>query len=67
MFTLDRFGCTFFYLQVSLATFTTYIYTSATHYLDAQTAFVAISFFNILRFAINFAPMAISEAIKVNY
>jgi hypothetical protein len=54
-------------LQVSLATFTTYISTSATHYLDAQTAFVAISFFNILRFAINFAPMAISEAIKVNY
>lgn len=51
---------------VSLATFTTYIFTSATHYLDAQTAFVAISFFNILRFAINFAPMAISEAIKAS-
>lgn len=49
---------------VSLATFTTYIFTSVSHYLDAQTTFVAISFFNILRFAINFAPMAISAGIK---
>ncbi|KAL5011100.1 hypothetical protein ScPMuIL_013405 [Solemya velum] len=33
---------------VSLATFATYIFVSENHYLDAQTAFVAISLFNIL-------------------
>jgi hypothetical protein len=55
-----------FFFQVSLATFATFIFASSDHYLDAQKAFVAISLFNILRFAINFAPMAITETIKVN-
>jgi len=56
----------YFFFQVSLATFATFIFASSDHYLDAQKAFVAISLFNILRFAINFAPMAITETIKVN-
>ncbi|KAK3097219.1 hypothetical protein FSP39_007607 [Pinctada imbricata] len=51
---------------VSLATFATFIFTSSSHYLDAQTAFVAISLFNILRFAINLAPMIISEVVKAS-
>ncbi|XP_069110716.1 ATP-binding cassette sub-family C member 3-like [Argopecten irradians] len=51
---------------VSLATFVTFIYTSNTHYLDPQTAFVAISLFNILRFAVNVAPAVISEVVTAN-
>jgi len=52
--------------QVSLATFGTYIFVSSDHYLDAKKAFVALSLFNILRVAINFAPMAVNKTIKVN-
>ncbi|XP_071120825.1 multidrug resistance-associated protein 1-like isoform X2 [Mytilus edulis] len=51
---------------VSLVTFATFVFLSKDHYLDAETAFVAISLFNILRFAINFAPMALTETIKAS-
>ncbi|KAK0042761.1 multidrug resistance-associated protein 1 [Biomphalaria pfeifferi] len=49
---------------VSLLTFLTYVYISDDHYLDPKTAFVAISLFDILRYAINFAPMILSDVIK---
>ncbi|KAK3589166.1 hypothetical protein CHS0354_018871 [Potamilus streckersoni] len=49
---------------VGLVTFATYIFVAESHRLDAKTAFVAISLFNILRFAINMTPMVIAEIIK---
>lgn len=54
------------WVQVSLVTFITFIYTKEDHYLSPQTAFVAIALFNVLRFAINFAPMIITDVIKVS-
>ncbi|KAK7486632.1 hypothetical protein BaRGS_00022157, partial [Batillaria attramentaria] len=51
-------------MNVSLVTFFTYIYTVDDHYLSPHTAFVAISLLNILRFAINFAPMILTDIIK---
>lgn len=51
---------------MSLVTFITFIYTKEDHYLSPQTAFVAIALFNVLRFAINFAPMIITDVIKVS-
>nr|KAG5699388.1 hypothetical protein BaRGS_008296 [Batillaria attramentaria] len=51
-------------MKVSLVTFFTYIYTVDDHYLSPHTAFVAISLLNILRFAINFAPMILTDIIK---
>nr|AGI21024.1 ATP binding cassette family C protein [Azumapecten farreri] len=48
---------------VSLATFVTFIFASDSHFLDPQTAFVAISLFNILRFAVNIAPAVITEVV----
>ena len=50
-------------LQVSLVTFLTYIYTAEDHFLRPETAFVAIALFNVLRFAINFAPMIMTDVI----
>ena len=49
---------------MSLVTFLTYIYTVDSHYLRPEVAFVAIALFNILRFAINFAPMILTDVIK---
>ncbi|XP_005090015.1 multidrug resistance-associated protein 1 [Aplysia californica] len=49
---------------VSLLTFLCYVFTSNDHYLDPKKAFVAISLFDILRYAINFAPMIVSDLIK---
>ncbi|XP_041372529.1 multidrug resistance-associated protein 1-like [Gigantopelta aegis] len=51
---------------VTLATFTTYVLTSETGYLDAQRAFVALSLFNILRFPINILPMIVSYVVQAN-
>ena len=45
-------------------TFLTYIYTVDDHYLRPEVAFVAIALFNVLRYAVMFAPMIITEAIK---
>lgn len=50
--------------KVGLATFATYIYTEETHRFDPQTAFVAVTLFNILRFAINIAPIVFMELIQ---
>ncbi|KAJ8315796.1 hypothetical protein KUTeg_007946 [Tegillarca granosa] len=47
---------------VSLATFGTYIAVTPDHLLRAQTAFVAISLFNILRFAVILTPVIITQA-----
>ncbi|XP_021344132.1 multidrug resistance-associated protein 1-like, partial [Mizuhopecten yessoensis] len=66
------FGCGFMFswyiapYLVSLATFATFIFASDNHFLDPQTAFVAISLFNILRFAVNIAPAVITEVVTAN-
>ena len=44
-----------FLTQVILATFTTYVLSGGI--LDAKTAFVSLSLFNILRFPITMLPM----------
>ncbi|KAL3887247.1 hypothetical protein ACJMK2_027191, partial [Sinanodonta woodiana] len=49
---------------VTLATFTTYILSSESHYLDAQKAFVSLSLFNILRFPINLLPQMLSYIVQ---
>ncbi|KAL5011002.1 hypothetical protein ScPMuIL_013307 [Solemya velum] len=51
---------------VSLATFATYIFVSEEHYLDAETAFVSITLFNILRYAMNLAPMMLANVVKAS-
>ncbi|BFZ09598.1 hypothetical protein BsWGS_12637 [Bradybaena similaris] len=49
---------------VSLLSFLCYVYITDRHYLDPKTAFVAISLFDILRYAINFAPMIVTDLLK---
>ncbi|XP_059141156.1 multidrug resistance-associated protein 1-like [Physella acuta] len=49
---------------VSLLTFLSYVYLSSDHYLNPKTAFVAISLLDILRYAITFAPMIVTDIIK---
>ncbi|KAL5010012.1 hypothetical protein ScPMuIL_012317, partial [Solemya velum] len=51
---------------VSLATFATYIFVSEEHYLDAETAFVSITLFNILRYAMSFARVIMTKVTKAS-
>lgn len=53
-----------FYFQVTLATFATYVFTREDHRFEPQTAFVATTLFNILRFGLNMAPMMAMEFVK---
>ncbi|XP_048728231.2 multidrug resistance-associated protein 1-like [Ostrea edulis] len=50
--------------MVSMLTFGVYVYSTDAHYLSPEVAFVAISLLNILRFAVNVAPMMMTEAVK---
>lgn len=47
-----------------MLTFGVYVYSTDAHYLSPEVAFVAISLLNILRFAVNVAPMMMTEAVK---
>lgn len=49
---------------VMLATFATYVLLG--HHLDAKTAFVALSLFNILYFPINLLPLVISSLVTAS-
>ncbi|KAL5011003.1 hypothetical protein ScPMuIL_013308 [Solemya velum] len=51
---------------VSFATFATYIFVSEEHYLDAETAFVSITLFNILRYALKLAMMLLGGLVKAS-
>ncbi|XP_047488964.1 multidrug resistance-associated protein 1-like isoform X5 [Penaeus chinensis] len=51
---------------VSLATFGTYVQISPENILDAKTAFVSISLFNLLRFPISMLPMIITSLVQAN-
>lgn len=52
--------------QVSLVTFATYVLVDDTNVLDAATAFVSLSLFNILRFPMSMLPMMISNMVQVS-
>ncbi|XP_036368003.1 canalicular multispecific organic anion transporter 2 [Octopus sinensis] len=51
---------------VTVATFATYVLLKDDHYIDAQTAFVSLSLFNILRLPINLLPMAIPFLVQAH-
>ena len=52
-------------MQVTLATFATYVLTDSNARLDAGKAFVTLSLFNILQFPIAFVPEMISFTAQV--
>ncbi|XP_067676618.1 multidrug resistance-associated protein 1-like isoform X2 [Haliotis asinina] len=49
---------------VALATLVTYVFISPSHYLDAKTTFVAITYFNVFRVAINLVPMVATDIVR---
>ncbi|VVC43741.1 Hypothetical protein CINCED_3A019450 [Cinara cedri] len=49
---------------VSLVTFGVYVLSDESHVLDAQTAFVSLSLFNILRFPLSMLPMFVSNVVQ---
>uniref|UniRef100_G1QGT6 Multidrug resistance-associated protein 1 n=1 Tax=Nomascus leucogenys TaxID=61853 RepID=G1QGT6_NOMLE len=53
-----------FCLQVALCTFAVYVTIDKNNILDAQTAFVSLALFNILRFPLNILPMVISSIVQ---
>lgn len=53
-------------LQVSLVTFAVYVLSDDSHVLDAETAFVSLSLFNILRFPLSMLPMMLTNLIQVS-
>ncbi|XP_060605432.1 multidrug resistance-associated protein 1-like [Ruditapes philippinarum] len=66
LYSLSIFSWTVAPFAVGLATFATYIYTQDDHKFDPQAAFVAMTLFNILRFALNIAPIMFMELIKAS-
>ncbi|XP_065206730.1 multidrug resistance-associated protein 1-like isoform X3 [Planococcus citri] len=51
---------------VSLVTFAVYVLSSEKNVLDAKTAFVSLSLFNILRFPLSMLPMMISNLVQTS-
>jgi ATP-binding cassette subfamily C (CFTR/MRP) protein 1 len=51
--------------KVTLVSFATYLYIDKNNKLDARTAFVCVTLFNILRFPLSILPMVISNLIEV--
>ncbi|CAI6346527.1 unnamed protein product [Macrosiphum euphorbiae] len=51
---------------VSLVTFVVYVLSDDSHILDAQTAFVSLSLFNILRFPLSLLPMVVSSIVQTS-
>ncbi|CAI6345193.1 unnamed protein product [Macrosiphum euphorbiae] len=49
---------------VSLVTFAVYVLSDDSHVLDAETAFVSLSLFNILRFPLSMLPMLVSNVVQ---
>ncbi|XP_050541854.1 multidrug resistance-associated protein 1 isoform X1 [Daktulosphaira vitifoliae] len=49
---------------VSLVTFAVYVLSDDSHILDAETAFVSLSLFNILRFPLSMLPMFVSNVVQ---
>ena len=51
---------------VALSSFTVYVLIDENNILDAQTAFVSITYFNLLRIPLNFLPSLIVYLVQVN-
>jgi len=51
---------------VALASFTTYVLVDSKNVLDAQTAFVSLSFFNLMRMPLNTFPSLIIQVVQVS-
>ncbi|XP_063555578.1 multidrug resistance-associated protein 1 isoform X3 [Gorilla gorilla gorilla] len=51
---------------VALCTFAVYVTIDENNILDAQTAFVSLALFNILRFPLNILPMVISSIVQAS-
>uniref|UniRef100_A0A3Q2T472 Multidrug resistance-associated protein 1 n=1 Tax=Fundulus heteroclitus TaxID=8078 RepID=A0A3Q2T472_FUNHE len=51
---------------VALSTFAVYVLIDEENVLDAQTAFVSLALFNILRFPLNMLPFVISSIVQVS-
>ncbi|CAG2053139.1 unnamed protein product [Timema podura] len=51
---------------VSLVTFATFVLSDTNNVLDAKTAFVSLSLFNILRFPLSMLPMLISNMVQAS-
>ncbi|XP_077590459.1 multidrug resistance-associated protein 1 [Stigmatopora nigra] len=51
---------------VALSTFAVYVMVDEKNVLDAQTAFVSLALFNILRFPLNMLPMVISSMVQAS-
>ncbi|KAJ7306005.1 hypothetical protein JRQ81_010371 [Phrynocephalus forsythii] len=51
---------------VALSTFAVYVTVSEANVLDAQTAFVSLALFNILRFPLTMLPMVISSVVQAS-
>ncbi|XP_070188571.1 multidrug resistance-associated protein 1-like [Littorina saxatilis] len=49
---------------MTLLTFMTYVFVDESHNLTASTSFVALSYFNIIRLAVNVLPIMIREGVK---
>ncbi|XP_025097264.1 multidrug resistance-associated protein 1-like [Pomacea canaliculata] len=49
---------------MTLFTYMTFVLVDDSHYLDASTSFVALSYFNVIRLALNVMPAMIKEGIK---
>lgn len=64
---LGRVICTNPIPQVSIATFAVYVTISPDNILDARTAFVSLSLFNLLRFPLAMLPMLITNIVQVQY
>ncbi|KAJ8896862.1 hypothetical protein PR048_002208 [Dryococelus australis] len=52
--------------SVSLVSFATFVLSDERNILDAKTAFVGLSLFNILRFPLSMLPMLISNMVQVS-
>lgn len=53
-------------LKVALASFTVYVLIDPNNVLDAQTAFVSLTYFNMLRIPLNFLPQLLVYLVQVS-
>lgn len=53
-------------MQVALVSFACFVLISDENVLDAKTAFVSLSLFNILRFPLSMLPMLITNMVQVS-
>lgn len=53
-------------MKVALVSFACFVLIDDNNVLDAKTAFVSLSLFNILRFPLSMLPMLISNLVQVS-